>query len=485
MALINGDSQTVLYAPDDLTVPAAVLNGLSRAQQQVRVRHWECYRLLADNLWLALPPSLTAAGDEIHFLKNQLNWIEGRDALSGLMTRSAWYSDRADMTHDHYLVAYVRITNLSKITEQFGTRSGDIVLQTMGGRLALLCDGQSAARVGNDAFHWRTPLPGDLTEWFDAAYSLLAQPAHLEFGTSEIECTLGVALGPEHGKTIEVLSQHAEMACISAEKRGLPYLVFDRAIAESNRRQAIIARSCEHAFTRGELEVHYQPQIDLSAQRPLSAEALIRWTHPELGSISPLEFLPTFERHGLIERLTEFVLETGIRDWQTLDMHPLNLSINLPPHLVTESFCEKIIQRCASHDFPCSSLTLELTEQRLPQLAGAISLLRSMQQHGFRIAIDDFGVGQSSLARIGQIQFDELKIDRSLVIVSEAANNQPTVIKSIVSLARALNMKVVAEGVETQQQLDMLNEIGCDRIQGYLFARPMPFCELRTLLQAG
>ena len=116
MALINGDSQTVLYAPDDLTVPAAVLNGLSRAQQQVRVRHWECYRLLADNLWLALPPSLTAAGDEIHFLKNQLKWIEGRDALSGLMTRSAWYSDRADMTHDHYLVAYVRITNLSKIT---------------------------------------------------------------------------------------------------------------------------------------------------------------------------------------------------------------------------------------------------------------------------------------------------------------------------------------------------------------------------------
>ena len=484
MALINGQDGTVLSSPNGSEVPLAVLNGLARAQHHIRIKQWECYRLQSDGLWLALPPSVTAASDEIHFLRKQLEWIEGRDALSGLLTRSAWYAKQTKAQDEPVVIAYVRITNLAKITEKLGTRSSDIVLQTMGGRLSILCNGEPAARVGNDAFHWCAPLPQDLTNWIKNARHLLTQPAHLEFGTTDIQCSIGVAISPDHGNTLEVLSRHSEMASVSAEKRGFPYLVFDRAIAESNRRQAIIARSCEDAFTKGQLEVHYQPQMDLAANRPLSAEALIRWTHPELGPVSPLEFLPTFERHGLMTRLTEFVLETGIRDWQTLGLTPLNLSVNLPPQLVTTEFCERIVQRCVAHNFPCQSLTLEITEQHLPHLESVMPTLKSMQDRGFKIAIDDFGVGESSLSRIGQIQFDELKIDRSLVTWADISSNQPTVIKSIVNLARALNMQVVAEGVETEQQRAMLADIGCDRIQGFLYARPMPFSELKQLLGA-
>ncbi len=482
VALIEANTSKVFYSPGDIDVPEAVLSGLKRADNHLRVKQWNCLKLASGDLWMAMPPQLNAAHDEISFLKQQLNWIEGRDSLSGLLTRSAWHSQPLAVGESPKLVVFLRIANLSRISERQGTRSADIILQTMGGRLLSEAPNNLAARVSNDAFHWIIDTPSDLTQWLAQTHERLSQPAHLEFGQVALECVMGLAMAPDHGSNIDTLSRHAELAGNSAEERGFGYLIFDQGIAESYRRATVIAHSTESAFTQGQLAVHYQPQLDLTGHKAPSAEALIRWSHPELGNVSPIEFLPTFERQGLLPRLTEFVLESAIRDWKTLGHPTFRISVNLPPDLVEPSFCDGLIQRCRLNEFPLSCLTLEITEQRLTQLEGALSVIKQLQLAGVRIAIDDFGVGESSLSRIGQIQFDELKIDRSLVTWADIASNQPTVIRSVVGMARALNMEVIAEGVETQQQMDMLRAAGCDRVQGYLHARPMPLSDLAEFM---
>lgn len=482
IALIRASTAEVVYAPEHLQIPDALFGALRRADQHLRLKQWNCFKLSFEDLWMAMPPNLNAALDEITFLKQQLNWIEGRDLLSGLLTRSAWHAQPMAIDDSPQLVAFLRIHNLTRIAERQGTRSADIILQTMGGRLLNETPTATAARVSNDAFHWRMKTPADLTQWLIDVHQRLSQPAHLEFGQAALKCVIGVAVAPEHGCNIETLSRHAELAAQSAEDRGFDYLIFDQGIAEAYRRRTIIARSTQDAFSKGQLAVHYQPQIDLAQTGAASAEALIRWTHPELGAVSPNEFLPTFERQGLLGRLTEFVLESAIRDWKALGHEHFRMSINLPPDLVEETFCQAIIDRCKQNQFPLGCLTLEITEQRLTQLEGALMVIKRLQQAGVRIAIDDFGVGESSLSRIGQIQFDELKIDQSLVTWVDIASNQPTVIRSIVSMARALHMEVIAEGVETEQQLEMLRDAGCDRIQGFYHAKPMPLEQLKAFM---
>ena len=464
--------------------PASLLSAIERGYQHVRAAGWAALSLGHDQLWLALSPATINANDETASLRKQLRWMDQNDRLTGLMTRDALTNALAtEVANGQHLCIYARIQDFRDVDAIQGTRAADMVLQALGGRLAMHCaeHGAHACRINADAFVVVMPLSTDPDTAAAILEQELTQPIALEFGTIRMRFAIGMAMSPDHGPALEHLIRHAELASRDAVTRGQSRVLFNADIERAHLRSRAIAKGALQAFTRGELSVHYQLQVPLAGGHA-AAEALIRWNHPSLGTVSPIEFLPVFEAQGLMNRLTEFVLETGLRDWGAKETHGMNLSVNLPPALIDQTMAHAIADRCLRHQFPMSRLILEITEQQLPTDPDKLDSLHWLQQQGVQIAIDDFGVGQSCLARLSQIHFNELKIDRSLIMKLDDNASQGAVIRSIVALAKSLGMNVVAEGVETEAQYAALAKLECDRIQGFYTARPQPFQELRSRL---
>ena len=243
------------------------------------------------------------------------------------------------------------------------------------------------------------------------------------------------------------------------------------------------------AQERGELEVWYQPVIDLATNRPVSTEALVRWRHPERGLVGPLEFIPIAEETGLIVGLGLHVLEQACRQtaiWQR-DIPTLGVSVNVSGHQVANpEFPAQAASIAERTGLAAGTLALEITESVLMAEADApATILSTMQRHGLRLALDDFGTGYSSLSRLKNFPLDQLKIDRSFVSGVEADPDDRAIVKATIDMAHALGLTVVAEGVETREQEDYLRACGCNRVQGYLYARPQPAEAITALLLSG
>ncbi|QGG80398.1 EAL domain-containing protein [Litorivicinus lipolyticus] len=464
--------------------PRALLAAIERGQQHVRAAGWAAINLGHDSLWLALSPSTINASEETASLRRQLTWMDQNDRLTGLMTRDAMTNALAPLvSNDEFLCLYIAIQDFRDVDALRGTRAADMVLQALGGRLAMHCaeNDAMASRINAHAFVVLVRLDDEPAGTAAALIEELGQPIALEFGTIRMRYAVGMATSPQHGTTVEHLIRHAELASREATRVSDGVVLFNTDIERAYMRARAVAKGALAAFTEGQLSVHYQLQVPLGTGKA-GAEALIRWNHPSLGTVPPNEFLPVFEAQGLMSRLTEFVLETSLREWNVSETADMNLSINLPPQLIDQSMADAIADRCHRHQFDLGRLILEITEQQLPTDPDKLSSLHWLQQQGVQIAIDDFGVGQSCLARLGQIQFDELKIDRSLIVKLDQDGSQSAVIRSIIALAKSLGMKVVAEGVETEGQFSTLSSFECDRIQGFYTARPQPFSELRSRL---
>jgi EAL domain-containing protein (putative c-di-GMP-specific phosphodiesterase class I) len=261
---------------------------------------------------------------------------------------------------------------------------------------------------------------------------------------------------------------------------------------EAMRTRAIVRLRVEaelrRAQERGELEVWYQPVIDLATNRPVSTEALVRWRHPERGLVGPLEFIPIAEETGLIVGLGLHVLEQACRQtaiWQQ-DLPTLGVSVNVSGHQVANpEFPAQAASIAERTGLAAGTLALEITESVLMAEADApATILSTMQRHGLRLALDDFGTGYSSLSRLKNFPLDQLKIDRSFVSGVEADPDDRAIVKATIDMAHALGLTVVAEGVETREQEDYLRACGCNRVQGYLYARPQPAEAITALLLA-
>lgn len=480
LALVGADG-TVYYCPPEAQLPDALLNALARAQTHLRIKNWQCFKLFESEAWIAIPPNLSSNRDEVKFLQRQLAWIEGRDSLSGLMTRSAWHSMPPLASGAPQLCVYIKVLNLNQIIERMGSRNADIVIQTMGGRLTLNAPAEQCFRLSHDVFMFfiADSMAGD--GFAEQLHRQLSQTAHLEYGNTELRVVMGIAQSPKHGQRLDILCQHAELAAVTAERENKAFQYFNNEIAGANRRNTLISETANKAFTNKELVVYYQPQLNLQTGLVCAVEALVRWEHPELGLLGPDTFLDTFEQQNLLGKLTEWLLDQAIDDIRELN---IGLSINLPPELVSEHFSRQLVQICHSKAFETERLTLELTEHALPKALQSEKHLAWLQQQGCHLAIDDFGVGDSSLARMGQIQFNELKLDRSLLPQSEGDRQRPVVLAHLLRLAKDLGMSVVAEGVEEAWQQDLLYEQGCQSTQGFHFARPMPIERLTSFMAA-
>ncbi|MBQ5940525.1 EAL domain-containing protein [Massilia sp. AB1] len=421
------------------------------------------------------------------------------DTLTGLANR-ALLADRIERAigtsggKPVWAVA-LDIDHFKLINDTLGRRTGDEALRAVAARIqAAVRPADTAARVGGDDF--MLVLCGCADERQAAARLQLvreavSEPLELDGQALVLGCTAGVAGYPADGEDAETLVKHAEIAMYRAKETGRNAVQFyephmnaraiDRLVLEGALRAAI---------QDDQFELHFQPQVDLASGFVVGTEALIRWRHPQLGTVRPDRFIALAEETGLIVPIGAWVLRTACRQnqrWRRAGLGPLRVAVNLSARQFAEpDLVETVARALEESGLPPDSLEIELTESMMmSDVEAAIETMRCLKRMGVKLSIDDFGTGYSSLSYLKRLPVDVLKIDRSFVqdIVSSA--DSAAMVVAIVSLAHGLRMNVIAEGVETLEQLDYLRNCGCDEVQGYVYCQPQPVQEVEPLLRAG
>jgi EAL domain-containing protein (putative c-di-GMP-specific phosphodiesterase class I) len=301
--------------------------------------------------------------------------------------------------------------------------------------------------------------------------------------------SIGIAMFPADGTDVQTLTKNADMAMYRAKEDGKNGFRF---FTEEAKTQSIerltLETSLRRALDREEFSLHYQPKVDLASGRITGVEALLRWTHPELGMLSPVQFIPLAEETGLIVPIGRWVLKQACAQnmaWQRQGLRPLSMAVNLSPRqFADESLLHYIDDALSSCGMSPMLLQLEVTESMVMQnVSRAVRILEAIRSRGIRLAIDDFGTGYSSMSLMKQFPIDTIKIDRSFVRNLADDGEDQAIAQAIINMGKALGMTIVAEGVETIEQETFLRNHACDETQGFLFSRPVPPDELPQLLQ--
>ncbi len=417
----------------------------------------------------------------------QLQQEQHYDSLTGLLKLSHFLQTSRHLGARKASLLLVDLQHFREINDRFGIRVADRLLSQVARRLQRLAPPQSLlCRVAADDFALLLPeLPLSLDAWSRNLQQELMTPYQVEEHRIQIPVFLGIAHGK--AKDAERLLSHAEAALAQGKRQQQHCTLFDPALDAKLKRRQLIAAQLPLAIKSAELTAVYQPIICTHSNRLHGAELLCRWPHPEFGMISPDEFIPLAEELGLIGQLGQLMLELGcaqLARWQVA-APDLVLSINLSPLQFRDpELCPQIFDCIARHGLAPWQLELEITEGVLMENADEIeSNLASLIEAGFQLAIDDFGTGYCSLAYLPRLQVATLKLDKSFT--QGLATNQATtaIVRSVIGLGHELGIKITAEGVETPEQQAWLVKVGCDRLQGYLFSRPLPPAEFARSYQ--
>ena len=417
----------------------------------------------------------------------QLQQEQHYDSLTGLLKLSHFLQTSRHLGARKASLLLVDLQHFREINDRFGIRVADRLLSQVARRLQRLAPPQSLlCRVAADDFALLLPeLPLSLDAWSRNLQQELMTPYQVEEHRIQIPVFLGIAHGK--AKDAERLLSHAEAALAQGKRQQQHCTLFDPALDAKLKRRQLIAAQMPLAIKSAELTAVYQPIICTHSNRLHGAELLCRWPHPEFGMISPDEFIPLAEELGLIGQLGQLMLELGcaqLARWQVA-APDLVLSINLSPLQFRDpELCPQIFACIERHGLAPWQLELEITEGVLMENADEIeSNLASLIEAGFQLAIDDFGTGYCSLAYLPRLQVATLKLDKSFT--QGLATNQATtaIVRSVIGLGHELGIKITAEGVETPEQQAWLVQVGCDRLQGYLFSRPLPPAEFARSYQ--
>ncbi|EXI78231.1 MAG: Cyclic di-GMP phosphodiesterase Gmr [Candidatus Accumulibacter appositus] len=394
-------------------------------------------------------------------------------------------------------VMFIDIDRFKLINDTYGHHEGDELLKCFAKRArSCLRSGDTLARQGGDEF---TVLLPDLSSAEDAAFiaeKLLAELklpfkiAGLDFFTT---VSVGIALFPDDGESAEQLIRHADIAMYQIKGRGKNgYLQFTQEMNSGHSLRITLESELRQALERGDqFELHYQPQISHRAARTIGMEALIRWRHPRLGLMAPDSFIPLAEETGMIVALGDWVLEhalSQLADWRGKGFTELQLAINLSPKEFDRSdLPERLLRRLEAHAIPPQALDVEITENLLMKDAEKnIDMVKQLRNSGLRISIDDFGTRYSSLNYLRRFPINSIKIDQSFVRDLNAGNsNSTSIIHAISCIARSFGLRILAEGVETEAQRQLLSGLACDDMQGYLFSQPLPAAEFEAFLSSS
>jgi diguanylate cyclase (GGDEF)-like protein/PAS domain S-box-containing protein len=430
--------------------------------------------------------------------EQKLHHLAHHDSLTGLPNRMLLLArlehslQHASREGSNVAVMFLDLDHFKKINDSFGHPAGDKLLQMVAGRLLnSVRKDDTVARLGGDEL---TIILGSLNDANYAATAAnkilerLAKPFHLEGQDVFVSASIGISIYPQDGKDTTSLLKNADTAMYMAKNEGRQrYHFYSRELTDKACEALALESQLHRALAHEELFLQYQPQISLSDGRIVGVEALLRWQHPEIGLVSPDKFIPLAEQSGLIGPIGKWVMHTACsqaKAWQDQGLERIRMSVNLSGRqLARADIVDEVREVLAATGLDPAYLELELTESSVMTHAGqAASTLDALRALGTTIAIDDFGTGYSSLAYLKRFAVDRLKIDRSFVRDIPEDMNDVALAKAIIALAQSLNLDVVAEGVETEAQRELLKSLGCHEMQGFLFSAPRAASDLTDLL---
>jgi diguanylate cyclase (GGDEF)-like protein len=431
----------------------------------------------------------------LHAIEKQkkLNYLSYYDVLTGLANRSLFLERvaqymRGASSGGHKLALYqIDLERFKNINDSLGQSAGDALLKQVAEWLTrTVGDANLLARVGADHFAVVMPQVKEergvarLLEKQMAAF--LDHPFRLNDSVFRIATKVGVALFPDDGDDADTLFRNAEAALKKAKASGERYLFYTQKMTEAVAGKLTLENQLRQALDNEEYVLHYQPKINLATGLITSAEALIRWNDPRTGLVPPARFIPVLEETGLIYEVGRWALRKASEDylrWRTGGLAAVRIAVNVSPLQFRNSgFIAEIEQVIGVDSRGPAGLELEITESLImADVKHNIASLHAIRAMGVTIAIDDFGTGFSSLSYLAKLPVDTLKIDRSFVIDMTIGPEGLALVSTIINLAHSLKLKVVAEGVETEEQSRLLRLLSCDETQGYLFSRPVP-CEI-------
>jgi diguanylate cyclase (GGDEF)-like protein len=430
--------------------------------------------------------------DSLTHLPNRLLF---QDRLKQFVSRGERYSAVA-------AVMFLDLDDFKRVNDTLGHSGGDQLLKKFADRLrAILRKSDSiarrniddmCARLGGDEFTiFLTDIKGfeDAAKVAERIISSLSEPFMLDNREIHITTSIGIAVYPYDGKDLDTILKNADAAMYFAKNHGKNnYQYYKQSMNASALDRLALEHDLRKAIEQGELLLHYQPQVNAESGKIIGMEALIRWMHPEKGMVPPLDFIPLAEQTGLINPISDWVVETACRqanEWLKKGFSDIKVSVNLTSHQFQQkNFVATIAGILEKSGLKSKNLSLEITESTLMQNTEmTVITLHELARLGLEFTIDDFGTGYSSLSYLTQFPIRTIKIDRSFINGINTDQGKAAIVKAVISLAHSLEMNIIAEGVETEEQMAYLQKQGCNDIQGYLFSPPVPPEEMSKFLE--
>jgi diguanylate cyclase (GGDEF)-like protein/PAS domain S-box-containing protein len=423
-------------------------------------------------------------------MHDHLTGLPNRALLHDRVTHAILHAEREKRT---VALLFIDLDNFKHVNDSLGHIAGDEMLRESAGRIKrCIRKSDTLARLGGDEFVVCLPRLQNSTQAGQLAQKILdalEEPFLLREQSLHAGASIGIGIYPNDGENVEALMQAADTAMYHAKAKGKGnYQFFTASLNAAVQQRLSIESQLRQALPHGELLLHYQPQVDLNTGLIVSAEALIRWMQPTRGMIQPLDFIPVAEESGLILKIGEWVLREAcrqLRNWREDGHAGMSIAVNLSARQVLQrGFSDIVAGILEEHDLPASVLDLEITESVLMEPSEEnIATLRRLSTMGVRLSVDDFGTGYSSLSYLKRFPITALKIDRSFVAGIASDPSDMAITNTIIAMARHLHLQVIAEGVETSEQVSFLSAHSCALAQGYYFGRPVDAHTFTTLLR--
>jgi diguanylate cyclase (GGDEF)-like protein len=452
---------------------------------------------IADNIAFALDNFDRA--DEKTRADERIEYLASHDSLTGLPNREMFNQllhtamVTAQRRQLQFAMLFIDLDRFKVINDSLGHEAGDALLVETAKRLRRdLRSEDIVARLGGDEFVVileHSASRGEIEHVAGKLLSAVSQPVQLSGHECLATASIGVAMFPDHGSDVHTLTKNADVAMYLAKEDGKNnFRFFTNEVKMPSIERLTLENCLRHALERNEFSLHYQPKVDLTSRQITGVEALLRWTHPEYGMLPPGQFIPLAEETGLIVPIGRWALQAACAQnmaWQRQGLRPVSVAVNLSPRQFTdENLLHDVDEALVTSGMSPVLLQLEVTESMMMRnVARAIKTLDAIRSRGIRLAIDDFGTGYSSMSLMKQFPIDTLKIDRSFVRDLPDDSEDKAIAQAIIRMGKALDMTIVAEGVETVAQEAFLRAHGCDEMQGFLFSRPLPPEQLADLLR--